>query len=184
MKNLLKISILVVATALITTSFYLNTADDFASTDGIIGTYNAKAVITYKASELTDGAVADFSVTDPNLSLTVKREANEYTILLDDNNPKTAPNPKTIHISKVKTANTGITFNVLEQNYKIDTGEAVSIQGLHRYGNNNGKSTGLYKPKNKSLMFTIAGKFPKSLDGTKEATVLMNTEIEISATKQ
>ena len=68
---------MVVATALITTSFYLNTADDFASTDGIIGTYNAKAVITYKASELTDGAVADFSVTDPNLSLTVKRKPGQ-----------------------------------------------------------------------------------------------------------
>lgn len=184
MKNAWKIGALAIATIIITSSFYLNNADELASTDVIIGTYKAKAVITYKSSGLTDGAVPDFSVTDANFLLTVKRTAKEYTILIDDNNPKTEPNPKAISISKVKTANTGIAFNIPEQSFDPDSGVVLSIKGLHRYGNNNGKSCGLFKQKNKTLMLTLAGNFPKSLDGTKEATVLMPTEIEIFATKK
>lgn len=187
MKNFLKISGLVVATALITTSFYLNEATQSTSlvgSDEITGNYIAVSKIKYKATEIADGDVKDIVTIDSNLTISVSKKGKLYELYIDDNNPKTPQKPKYLGITDLKSNETGTGFQIPKQQFDPDSIKPITITGIKSYKHESELVAGKYSMRTKKLSFKFGGNFYKSLDGSAAAIVSMPTEVEFEAVKK
>jgi hypothetical protein len=186
MKNLLKISVLVVATALITTSFYLNKATQLQQQNynpsEILGKYSAVATIKYKATEIADGDVTDIVTIDTNFTVVVSKNGAFYKFVIDDNNLKTPP--KELKTTAFNSNDVAIAFQIPKQQFDPDSIKPITITGIKSYKHESVLVAGKYSMRTKKLSFKFGGNFYKSLDGSAAAIVSMPTEIEFVASKK